>query len=621
MITAKKKNICTNLCNNGKSDHFNVSYLMRLYFLFLYPMCKDHILSSTQKRTGIKPARCTFILSGLFFCLICFPQTSKMINTEEYLNIRGEVYFRFVSSRDDLELLSKTISIDRIHDDTVYAYANAKEFKSFLNLDLKYEVLIPPSLQTAKVRFKATQAPGQWNYYPTYDDYLSLMDSFTIKYPSISKLYEIGMSVQGRKLLFLKISDNVAQKEAEPEFMFTSSIHGDEVTGYILMLHLIDYLLSNYGKDSLVTRLIDNVEIWINPLANPDGTYKTGNSTVVGATRYNANSIDLNRNYPDPQGGQHPDGQAWQPETKATMDFMKAHHFVFSANYHGGSEVLNYPWDTWSKAHPDKNWFQYVSKQYADTVKKYGGKNYFSDVDTAGYTEGYDWYPVQGGRQDYVTYFLNGREITIEVSIPKMPSPSDLPAYWNNNYKAMLNYIGQCLFGIRGIVTDSITGVPLFSKVEVVGHDADNSFVYSDSVNGNYQRLIYPGNYNLKFSANGYSDKTINNISVENFTDILELNVELVPSIFINVENFSTTVLTNPFGPQLKLKFGLPTDGIIDITIYDITGKKIYQSESTFFNAGYSPFSIGSDGFGKGVYLCKISFNGSLQETIKVVKL
>ena len=90
------------------------------------------------------------------------------------------------------------------------------------------------------------------------------------------------------------------------------------------------------------------MEIYITPLANPDGTYHGGNNTVSGAWRGNANGIDLNRNYWDPADGQHPDGEVWQTETIANMNFMAAHHFVISANFHGGAEVVNYPWDTWS---------------------------------------------------------------------------------------------------------------------------------------------------------------------------------------------------------------------------------------------------------------------------------
>jgi murein tripeptide amidase MpaA len=92
------------------------------------------------------------------------------------------------------------------------------------------------------------------------------------------------------------------------------------------MMHLIDYLLEGYGTDPRITEMIDNTEIFINPLANPDGTYHGGNNSVYGAQRYNANNIDLNRNYPDPADGPHPDGNAWQQETVAFMAYATGAH-------------------------------------------------------------------------------------------------------------------------------------------------------------------------------------------------------------------------------------------------------------------------------------------------------
>jgi murein tripeptide amidase MpaA len=99
-------------------------------------------------------------------------------------------------------------------------------------------------------------------------------------------------------------------------------MHGDEVTGYVLMLRLIDYLLSNYQTDARIKKLIDSTEIWINPLANPDGTYAAGNTDISGATRANANGYDLNRNFPDPESGEYPGGTR-QKETQDMMNFMQ----------------------------------------------------------------------------------------------------------------------------------------------------------------------------------------------------------------------------------------------------------------------------------------------------------
>ncbi|OQX71372.1 MAG: zinc carboxypeptidase, partial [Candidatus Cloacimonas sp. 4484_275] len=210
-----------------------------------------------------------------------------------------ETYFKFsVNSISELKKLTKIISIDNVKEKTVYAYANEREFKIFSELGYSYQILPNPSTLTKAKMANSPQQMRNWDFYPTYETYVSMMYQFEEDYPDLCEIENIGTTVNGRELLFAKISDNVHSNEDEPEFMYTATMHGDELVGYVLMLRLIDYLLSNYETNSQVANLVNNLEIWINPLANPDGTFAAGNNTVNGATRYNGNNIDLNRNFP-----------------------------------------------------------------------------------------------------------------------------------------------------------------------------------------------------------------------------------------------------------------------------------------------------------------------------------
>jgi len=450
----------------------------------------------------------------ILLCITAVLTTYAQVNPSELekahaqLDRRGEVYFTFESSDPEtIRTLTRVISVDNVKNQTVLAYANKKEFEKFLEYSIPFVTLTPPS---ELFQVEMSDNPRQvldWNYYPTYPDYEAIMSQFATDHPDICKLITISTLASGRKLLALKITDNPNISEAEPEFLYTSSIHGDETTGYVLMLHLIDHLTSNYGVDPRITEMINNIEIYINPLANPDGTYKGGNSTVNGATRGNANNVDLNRNYPDPEDGPHPDGNPWQPETVAFMNFAAFHHFTMSANFHGGEEVINYPWDTWSRLSADDDWWVYVSRGYADTVHKYAPSNYMNEFEN-GITNGYAWYTISGGRQDYMNYFRNCREVTAEISDIKLLPANQLINHWNYNYRSLLNYLEQCSFGLHGVVTDSLTGAPLNARVFISGHDMDSSHVFTDPSVGDYHRLLKAGTYNLTFSANGYIPKT-----------------------------------------------------------------------------------------------------------------
>jgi murein tripeptide amidase MpaA len=470
----------------------------------------------------------TLILISLPFALL-FPQQ----NMQEEFRTKGEVYFRFhVSNKTEVNLLSAIISIDKVRRDSVYAYANEREFAAFSAKGYTYEVLPHPGdVKDVQMTDNAKNITA-WDSYPTYDAYVTMMNAFQTNYPNLCQIYTAGTTVNGRKLLFARITNNVSalQQGAKPEFMYSSSMHGDETTGYILMLQLIDSLLSTYGKNTRVTNLLNNVQLWINPLANPDGTYKSGNTTVNGAVRYNGNSVDLNRNFPDPQAGQHPDGNAWQPETIAMMNLFASHHFVLSANFHGGDEVVNYPWDTWAKLHPDDSWYQTISKAYADTVHANSPSGYMVGPDGFGngVTNGYTWYQVTGGRQDYMTYFMHGREVTIELCTTKLTTASKLPSYWYYNKASFFNYIENTYYGIRGTI-QSATGVPLKAKITIQGHDTDNSEAYSDSVTGFFVRMIAPGSYTVIVSADSFISQTFTGVTVKSMT-ATPLNVTLQPS-------------------------------------------------------------------------------------------
>jgi PKD repeat protein len=282
-----------------------------------------------------------------------------------------------------------------------------------------------------------------------------------------------------------------------------------------------------------VTDLVNSTKIYINPNANPDGTYYGGNHTVAGAIRNNANNFDLNRNYPDPAGNQYPNGSR-QIETQYFMDWAEERNFVMSANFHGGAELLNYPWDYTLNDHPDKQWWIFVCTEYATSAQNNSPSGYFTDYysgfDMPGVTEGATWYEVSGSRQDYMQYYAHCREVTNEISSTKNPSASTLPNYWNYNYQALLMYIKQSHFGFRGLVKDACANIPVKAKIELVGHDGQNSHVFSALPVGNYHRPVKSGTYTIKASAPGYTDAQFTGVVIsDNASVVRDFQLQPLP--------------------------------------------------------------------------------------------
>jgi len=466
----------------------------------------------------MRSLRCATVLLLLVLCA----STVVAVN-EHYLRLKAD-------SPKALAELSEVVSIDNVQDGVVLAYATDEQLAALERLGYAFEELPRPSTLIVPEMTSDLRDARAWDVYPTYDAYVAMMNQFAATYPGLCQIVTIGTTTEGRALLAAKISDNVAVDEDEPEVLYLSSMHGDETTGYVLMLRMIDSLLSAYGVNPQITSMVDNLEIWINPLHNPDGTYAGGNSTVYGATRYNANGVDLNRNFPDADDGPHPDGNAYQPETNAMIAFAQARHFIISANFHGGAEVVNYPWDTWSRRHPDDAWWQTVSHVFADSAQYYSSGGYMDGFND-GITNGYDWYTITGGRQDFMNYWHGCREVTIEISETKLHPAGQLPTWWGYLRVSLFNYLRNALRGVRGIVTDANTGLPLAATIFVLSHDtqADSSQVYTDPVLGNYHRMIAPGTWNFVYSSPGYYPDTVFGITVASYAGTVTQNVQLQP--------------------------------------------------------------------------------------------
>lgn len=508
-----------------------------------------------------------FIVLFQLTTLTISAQTLKQIrNANRLFKDKGEIHFRFLlKKKEDQKSLTRVISIDHVHGDTAWAYASKKGLLKFYELGYSEFKLLPTSAeeyQKEEKKSKAKKGPrvqsSSFNTYPTYPEYEQIMQNFQNQFPNLCQLVNLGVLPSGRKILALKISDSISLRQNEPRFLYTSTMHGDETVGYPLMLKLIDTLLRGYGSDFRLTRLVNEMEIWINPLANPDGTYRGGNASVANATRFNINNVDLNRNFPDPQDGPHPDGEVYQPETKIFMHLADSLSFVMAANFHSGAEVANYPWDTWQRRPADENWWIQTSSRFVDSARAGAPSNYFSTIygypNFPGVTQGFEWYEVNGGRQDYMNWFKQCRELTVELSDVKILPASQIAAHWGYLRESLLGYMEAALQGIRGRITDICTGQPIRAKVFVQNVDKDSSHIFSDLPLGNYHRPILPGTYQLVFSAPGYQTITLSNISCN--------------AIFPTFQNLAM----QPLPPKPKFKFKKGSICSNQIQFQDVTG-------------------------------------------------
>lgn len=314
--------------------------------------------------------------------------------------------------------------------------------------------------------------------YPSPEEVGTELQALAAAHPAICQIFSIGSSVNGRPLWMLKISDRVELDETEPEFKYIANMHGDEIVGRELMMRLAREMLESYGRDDQITRLIDNTEIYIMASMNPDG--------AASHHRGNGNHMDLNRDFPDFTSDPINTPNGREPETQAMMRFQSERFFALSANFHGGAEVVNYPWDTTDDLHPLDGLAQDLSLAYASNVPYISASSEFP----RGIVRGYAWYEVDGGMQDWSIHWHNDMHVTIEVSNLKWPSYSRVEGYYKENRRGLLRYIEMIHQGAGfKLDTEGLSGMVIVSR-----HNGEQigEFAFHQS---EFYKVLAPGEY------------------------------------------------------------------------------------------------------------------------------
>jgi hypothetical protein len=363
---------------------------------------------------------------------------------------------------------------------------------------------------------------GTRGYYPTHAQLETLFNDLATANPAIARTFTWGSSVDGRDLLGIVISADVNNTTAEPEVRLSAQMHGDEPSSMVMVVNFAEYLVANYGRPGFddVTYLVDNYEIHVMPMHNPDG--------YVAHQRYNSNGVDLNRNFPEPAGTQTTD-----VENINFMNYANSHNFVISQNGHSGALVVNYPWDYTYTLAPDNDALIKLSLEYSTyNLPMYNGSF------PQGITNGAAWYVTTGCVQDW-SYAITGCiDVTVEVSDSKWPDASTLDGFWDDNRESLMHFVKSARYGVNGVVTGSDTGLPLDATVTVLGNVMTKD---TDPVHGDYYKLLDSGTYDLTFSAYGYIDQTIYGVSTTWGTPTV-LDVVMDPVAHGDVSGFVTTL-------------------------------------------------------------------------------
>ncbi len=184
---------------------------------------------------------------------------------------------------------------------------------------------------------------------------------------SIAQLQVIGQTVNGQDIVAVKVTNNAARTRdgRRPTAVYVGAQHAREWITPEMVRRLLDHVLTNYGKDRQITRLVNSTELWFIPVANPDGYDFTFAPDGDRLWRKNLrdndgdgsitpiDGVDPNRNFPTRWGydneGSSPNpssetyrgvGPASEPETQALDSLLARITPEFLVNYHSAAELL-----------------------------------------------------------------------------------------------------------------------------------------------------------------------------------------------------------------------------------------------------------------------------------------
>jgi len=198
--------------------------------------------------------------------------------------------------------------------------------------------------------------------YLTFAEFETDLQSWAMAFPDISSLFSLGTSWEGRNIWMLKISDNAAIEEDEPEALLISLQHAREWLSGMTLYGVTRHFLTEYGTDPEVTELVNTMEIYIILVANPDGYVYTHETERFWRKNRRDNGdgsfgVDLNRNWgwswdtapSGPSSGTYRGPAPYsEPETQALRSWILApeRRLKGCLNYHTyGTRVMhNWAW-------------------------------------------------------------------------------------------------------------------------------------------------------------------------------------------------------------------------------------------------------------------------------------
>ncbi|GAB5496510.1 MAG: hypothetical protein Phyf2KO_15900 [Phycisphaerales bacterium] len=375
-----------------------------------------------------------------------------------------------------------------------------------------------------------------------YDDWAGIqahMHAAAARNPAICEVvdltdrYGTPATHEGRHIIGVRISENVGMEETEPAMLIVAAHHSREIGTPVAALRAIDNLVDGYGVNTQVTQAIDQNEIWIVPLWNPDGYEHVYNVDDFWRKNRRNNGdgtigVDLNRNYPVGWAACGGSQKTWseiyegpspasEPETQTMLAFASDRRFAKVADVHSYASEVRYGYGCWD--HP---WDPHFGSIAADlsTLSGYQGATRSSCC--------------LGGDIHMHTNTNGSLSFLWEIGTTFHPTYASAQAEADVLWNAFLELISSPI-AVSGQVTNSISGAPVEATVEFLTLPFANGETHRSAPrHGLYHAHPPAGSYSVRFQAEGFAAQD-HTVVVNSTGDAVVLDIALVPNCAADV--------------------------------------------------------------------------------------
>lgn len=134
----------------------------------------------------------------------------------------------------------------------------------------------------------------QYDHYFLYQDIIDMCTSFVNDYPDLCSKETICITEKKREVIAMTLTNkNTGDPLDKPAFYMDANTHAGEITGNVVAMHMMDYLLTNYDSNSTCKKILDEYTVYVIPRITMDG------SEVYLTSAYGLRSADRDYNVQD----------------------------------------------------------------------------------------------------------------------------------------------------------------------------------------------------------------------------------------------------------------------------------------------------------------------------------